>query len=316
MTTRAFWSEVSQLASSIDQCSYYQLLDVSVEAVPEAVREAFVRRVTVFHPDRHAVEIETDPARGRALVSLQARFNEAYRVLSNPRRRTEYDRAVTAGQLRLVGRAVTQPAAADPSSQRARRYLELGRECERSSDRQGAAMYYGFALQLEADSAEIRAALARLGIAAPADPGATAAPSALPDSAAPRADAIAPATPPRPEPRAHDRHPFSGPIQLRCHSWKQFVTLHTRDLSRGGLFVKTAAPLAIGTRVQLSLVMPDGATLDLVAEVTHVVTADLARPDAMVGMGLRFEPDAEQRRHIDALVGHAIAAVAKDGAAR
>ncbi len=37
-----------------------------------------------------------------------------------------------------------------------------------------------------------------------------------------------------------------------------------------------------------------------------IVTADEARPNAMAGMGLRFEPDDDQRRQIDDLVRQAI----------
>jgi curved DNA-binding protein CbpA len=69
----------------------------------------FVARVSAYHPDRHAAAIEAEPERGRALVSLQARLNEAYRILSNPRRRADYDRVVAAGELRLVGRTTTRP---------------------------------------------------------------------------------------------------------------------------------------------------------------------------------------------------------------
>lgn len=312
--TRDFWTEVLELARSVDQRSYYQLLDVASDANPEAVREAFVRRVTAFHPDRHAVAIESQPEKARALVSLQARFNEAYRVLSNQRRRADYDRTVTAGHQRLVGRTGAIPAAKDPSTQQGRRYLELGLQCERSKDVQGAAMYYGFALQLESDSVVIRAALSRLGIASAPDQRANAAPSGQPTAASTRAAPVEPIVVPSPEPRQTTRLPFSRPIQLRCSSWKHFVTLHTRDLSHGGLFVKTGKPLTIGTRVQLSLVLPDGATLDLDAEVAHIVAPDVARPDAMAGMGLRFAPDGDQRRRIDELVRQAVAAAAQDAA--
>jgi len=304
MTGTDFWNDVLRRVRAIDQLSYYEHLGVARGAGGEEVREAFVARVTEFHPDRHAREIETEPERARALVSLQARLNEAYRVLSNPQRRADYDRAVAGGQMRLIGRAGTRPAAADPINHQAKRYYELGLQCERSRDVPGAAMHFGFALQLEPESAAIRAALARLGIATPAERGASVAP----------ATPTPPQTPPPPlEPRQHERLPYARPIQLRCRDWKHFITLHTRDLSRGGLFVKTASPLAIGTGVQLSLILPDGTSLDLAATVTHIVTADRARPDAMAGMGLRFEADDERNRKIDELVRHAVGAAARGG---
>lgn len=371
MSDDEFWFEVLRLARTINEQTYYQLLDIGHGADGEAVREAFVARSGIYHPDRHAVE--ADPERRRALVSLQARLNEAYRVLSNPRRRGDYDKAIAAGTSRLVGRASTRPIASDPSSQQARRYYEQGQQCERSRDPAGAAMYFGFALQVEPGSTAIRAALARLGVSPPGDrtapstppapeprseprrdPTEPTLPMALPraptislkpepeaavatasdlppavtisfkthrEPAAAAAPALAPATslPRAPtvsfksEARKDQRLPFSQVIQLRCSSWKHFIQLHTRDLSRGGLFIKTGSPLAVATRVQLSLDLPDGSSLTLDAEVTHIVNVDSARPDAVAGMGVRFDVDAQKRKTIDALVHHAICAIAQRG---
>ena len=41
----------------------------------------------------------------------------------------------------------------------------------------------------------------------------------------------------------------------------ELVTAYTTDLSRGGIFVSAAQQLPIGASVQLSLELPDGATV-------------------------------------------------------
>lgn len=188
-----FWAEALALADGLDGVSYYQLLALAPDAPQADVRGAYTRRVTLFHPDRHTAATASDPARKRALVALQARLNEAYWALSNPTRRADYDRALAAGQRRLVAGATPPPPAVDPANPQAKRYLTMAAQAERSGDLKDAAMYLGFAQQLEPTSPAILAALARVV------PGARPAPAPAP-IAAPPPEPVAPppraATPP------------------------------------------------------------------------------------------------------------------------
>ncbi|MEZ4366689.1 MAG: J domain-containing protein [Kofleriaceae bacterium] len=291
------WDAVLQLAGTLDRHTYYQLLDLPRDADGEAVRDAYRTKTQALHPDRHAAAVAGAPDRRCALVSLQARINEAYKVLSNPRSRTEYDRGIGAGHVRAHARAGTSPAVvADPATPQAKRYFDLAIAAERARNQADAVMYIGFALQLEPQSEVLRAAHARL---VPPKPGAS--------PPAPSAPAAAPTPPPAPpsgraatvglEPSAP-----GAPIELRCKTWRQFLGLHARGLARGELQLRSSsAPPPLGTRVALSIVMPNGDDLALEVEVVEVITAEPR------SLRFRFEVGDELGRHLAALA--AIAAV-------
>jgi hypothetical protein len=80
-------------------------------------------------------------------------------------------------------------------------------------------------------------------------------------------------------PRRSDRYDFAATAQLKeLGSWKEQV-LVTRDLSAGGCFVKTTAPLAKGSRVRIHIEHA-GAEFTAIARVTDNVTSE--------GMGVEF----------------------------
>ncbi|MCH4183456.1 MAG: DnaJ domain-containing protein [Prevotella sp.] len=63
---------------------YYKILGVSKSIPQKDVREAYLKRVKQFHPDLHP----DDP---KAKAKFQA-LNEAYEVISDPKKRTKYDK--------------------------------------------------------------------------------------------------------------------------------------------------------------------------------------------------------------------------------
>jgi uncharacterized protein (TIGR02266 family) len=301
--TDDFWMRARSLAASLDTISYYALLDVPTDADVEAIRAAYGRRVGELHPDRHARE--RDPDRRRALVSIQARLNEAYRALSTPQRRALYDRALGGGELRLVARPAAAPRPAAPRTPRGRLYFEAGQEREQAGDVVGARVQYQLAVQVEPDSTAIQEALARVSPTPPSPPS----PPPVPE----------PAAPPEPGPtepaRADPRHPYRKPVRLQCRSWEHLITLHAHNLSRGGVFVRTASPLEVGTHVEVQLSLPDGRSLSVEADVARVVAPERADAREPAGMALRFlAMDAARQRAFDAALAdaavHAEAAVA------
>ena len=84
--------------------NYYHLLEIATNATSDEVKRAFRQQIARYHPDKvqHL---------GKELQQLAAdrtaELTEAYRTLSDERRRAEYDRALA---------ATDQPAAAAPSS--------------------------------------------------------------------------------------------------------------------------------------------------------------------------------------------------------
>ena len=94
---------------------------------------------------------------------------------------------------------------------------------------------------------------------------------------------------------------------MRCESWDRVVALYTRNISRGGLFLRTDNPPAPGGAVLVQLGLPDGRTLDLAAQVAHVVSPERARVDGRSpGMGVVFgRLDDAQRELLDQIVRQA-----------
>ena len=63
---------------------YYQILGVLPTATPQEIRETWISRVSLYHPDRH-------PEKADWFTHQVARMNEAYNTLKDPERRREYD---------------------------------------------------------------------------------------------------------------------------------------------------------------------------------------------------------------------------------
>ncbi|EGB03686.1 hypothetical protein AURANDRAFT_9206, partial [Aureococcus anophagefferens] len=67
--------------------SHYAVLGVAATATDADVRRAYRKLALAHHPDRHA----RDPGAATSAAAAMAKINEAYGVLSDPRRRGLYD---------------------------------------------------------------------------------------------------------------------------------------------------------------------------------------------------------------------------------
>ncbi len=88
---------------------------------------------------------------------------------------------------------------------------------------------------------------------------------------------------PRVEPRA--------PIELKVEYKRinSFFADYTRNISKGGTFIKTTKPLAIGTDFVFKLSIPKLAEpLELHGKVQWIVEAAEATPEKEAGMGIGF----------------------------
>jgi len=108
-------------------------------------------------------------------------------------------------------------------------------------------------------------------------------------------------------PSPHDRRTAPrGPIRLRVdyERMNAFFADYTKNISKGGTFIKTSRPLPVGTRFLFALAVPalsEPVTLD--GEVTWVLTPETADAGQDPGMGIRFVfGSAEQRKDFEASV--------------
>lgn len=88
------------------------------------------------------------------------------------------------------------------------------------------------------------------------------------------------------------RHADRTPIELKVEYKRQnsFFADYTRNISRGGTFIKTTRPLPIGTEFLFKLFVPKlEEPLHLIGEVQWIVTEAEADDGAREpGMGIRF----------------------------
>jgi len=107
MSQAALESTVHAWLEVLDQLNHYEVLGVTQAASEPEIQAAFHLFSERFHPDRHRA---ASPELRASITTIFRRGSEAYRVLRQPDRRTEYD-LLLATSLRRVS------APAGPDSQ-------------------------------------------------------------------------------------------------------------------------------------------------------------------------------------------------------
>ena len=104
-------TEIMALARIMGELDYYQLLHLERSASPSDVKRAYHACSRTFHPDanRHlAGDLRDSVCRVAKVIT------EAYQVLRDPRRRSAYDRTLTADGRVRIRLAEATPVAAPP----------------------------------------------------------------------------------------------------------------------------------------------------------------------------------------------------------
>lgn len=155
----------------IDQSSYYEVLGVLEIADPGAIRKAFHELAVAFHPDAFP---EADQETADALRRVFERGAEAYRVLSRPESRRDYDLALAKGQLRLDGTLAPPPLARNSDirsldelchSPGARRYAKRADQLISNGDLTGAKRELQMALREDGDNHDLAERLDAIDLA-------------------------------------------------------------------------------------------------------------------------------------------------------
>ena len=82
----------------LEQLDYYTLLQVPDDASTDQIRAGFHRFAAKYHPDRFA-GAGAEPAKVERAAQIYRRGTEAYKVLTDPRRRKLYDAGLAEGRL-------------------------------------------------------------------------------------------------------------------------------------------------------------------------------------------------------------------------
>jgi DnaJ-class molecular chaperone len=151
---------VDRAYAALDQTDYYRVLGVSSVASEDEIREAYYKLAARLHPDVHGDEV--DAGFRVRLTTVFSRVVEAYRVLSERRRRKQYDEALSQGMLRLgAGMKVKERVEEAIADAAARRFFLLAQKAMDTGDARSAVMNLRIASSSEPNNPVIRELLAR-----------------------------------------------------------------------------------------------------------------------------------------------------------
>jgi type IV pilus assembly protein PilZ len=97
-------------------------------------------------------------------------------------------------------------------------------------------------------------------------------------------------------------------VRVEYTRLNSFFADYTRNISKGGTFIRTTEPLDVGTEFVFVLSLPDATgaattVLELTGEVKWVVTAADATEERPAGMGIQFVfADDEARAKVEGFV--------------
>jgi type IV pilus assembly protein PilZ len=102
--------------------------------------------------------------------------------------------------------------------------------------------------------------------------------------------------------RWNGRHPIE--LKVEYKRLNTFFADYTKNISKGGTFIRTDKPLAIGTEFVFALVIPHlSEPVRLRGRVVWTTPPEQATEDSPPGMGIRFQyPNDQDRRGTEGIV--------------
>lgn len=98
-----------------------------------------------------------------------------------------------------------------------------------------------------------------------------------------------------------DRAPIT--LQVDYKRLNTFFADYTKNISKGGTFIRTTKPLDVGTEFTFVLALPEAINLELQGVVKWVVSEAAATPENPGGMGIQFVfADASRRLAVENVV--------------
>ena len=97
--------------------THYDTLGVTPKSTTQEIRKAYLRRARALHPDR---QLGRTPTEARTSEQAMQQVNVAWNVLSDPKKKSEYDKTIGPRQAQTATRPRAAQPAARSASQRSR----------------------------------------------------------------------------------------------------------------------------------------------------------------------------------------------------
>jgi DnaJ-class molecular chaperone len=159
---------MGQSQDPLEQLDYYSLLQVDQGATPDQVRRAFHEFAARYHPDKF-LRSGAEKAHVERAAQIYRRGAEAYKVLTDQRRRKAYDAQLARGKLRFDANEEPPPPAANTSSwpirvknPMARPFATKAEQAFKAADWGNAKVNLKMALSKDTGNAQITALLAEV----------------------------------------------------------------------------------------------------------------------------------------------------------
>jgi uncharacterized protein (TIGR02266 family) len=106
------------------------------------------------------------------------------------------------------------------------------------------------------------------------------------------------------ETRKDKRAPVSLKVRFKSATVDEFIEQYSRDVSRGGIFIKSGQPMSVGTLLKFQFQLKDESPLIKgVGRVVWIRSEDDATAENPSGMGIKFiKMDADSRATVDRVV--------------
>jgi curved DNA-binding protein CbpA len=147
----AFMEKVDDLHSILLTVDYYHILGITQDSTPEEIKKAYFNKAKEFHPDRHFSSM-SDSLKNK-LNALFSHLTLAYKTLSNPTMKMEYDMNPSFKTASMEGRTVEMARTKFEEGKKAfweKSYIEaadlLGQAAYLDSSAASYHYYHGLAL--------------------------------------------------------------------------------------------------------------------------------------------------------------------------
>jgi len=146
--------EVLALARIIDDMDYYQILKVKQKAFSEEIKRAYFKQSRIFHPDKYYNE---DPTLVNLVTKIFKRMNEAYKVLSDPKKRSIYTKAINGPNRekflrfdpKMMEEANAKEAVDEGQTPMGKKYFQMAKTAINNKDYNGAKINLQLAAKME-----------------------------------------------------------------------------------------------------------------------------------------------------------------------